>query len=186
MIIKKIKSTFLVMAIVSVFGCATHIAKPSSAVEPTSVKLATYQQVYMKSVSISEKFSTHDANQRALNKIDELMYADLKIVFPDIQKLSSQEVVEKSPQKTLIIEPHIKEIKFINGAARFWVGAMAGSSAVLLQAKFSDATTGEVLADPEFYRKASAMSGAWSFGGADNRMLSEIAKDVADYAAANK
>jgi len=51
--------------------------------------------------------------------------------------------------------------------------------------RFSDADTGEEIADPEFYQHAAAMSGAWSMGGADNAMLARESTLIASYLSAN-
>ena len=63
---------------------------------------------------------------------------------------------------------------------------MAGSSAVLMQVTYRDSSTGEIIADPEFFRKAGAWSGAMSIGAADNRMLEDIAEDVVRYSSNNR
>ena len=91
---------------------------------------------------------------------------------------------EQAP-RTLLIEPTITEIKFINGTARFWAGALAGSSMVVVQTRITEKETGQLIAEPEFYARAAAMAGAWSIGGADNAMLTRIANRVADYVTAN-
>jgi hypothetical protein len=90
-----------------------------------------------------------------------------------------------APVRTLLIETTIPEIKFINATSRVWAGAMAGSSAVILRAKISEKETGKRVAEPEFYARAAAMSGAYSIGGADNAMLVRIANRLTDYLLAN-
>jgi hypothetical protein len=83
--------------------------------------------------------------------------------------------------RVLDVEPHILQLKFVSGGARFFAGALAGSSAVLMRVKFVDAHTGQVVADPEFYQRAAAYGGAWSIGGTDNGMLARIATVVQEY-----
>ena len=83
--------------------------------------------------------------------------------------------------RVLNVEPRIVELKFVGGGARFFAGAMAGSSAVKMRVKFTDAQTGRMIADPEFYQRASAFGGAWSIGGTDNGMLARIATVVQQY-----
>ena len=85
--------------------------------------------------------------------------------------------------KVLVIAPKIKQIKFIGGAARFWAGAMAGSFVVVMDVHFIDASTGELIVSPGFQRTAGAYSDA--FGTASNRMLSDVAQDVAIYVQGN-
>lgn len=83
--------------------------------------------------------------------------------------------------RVLKVEPSIVKLKFVGGGARFFAGALAGSSAVLMRVKFTDAQTGRVIADPEFYQRAWAQGGAWSIGGTDNAMLARITTVVDQY-----
>jgi hypothetical protein len=83
--------------------------------------------------------------------------------------------------RTLKIEPRVTELKFVGGGKRFFAGAMAGSSAVVMHVRLTDADTGKVIADPEFYQRAAAMGGAWSIGGTDNGMLVRISTVAQQY-----
>ena len=83
--------------------------------------------------------------------------------------------------RTLRIEPTIRHIRYVSGGARFWGGAFAGGSAVLLTVKLSDVATGEVIAEPEFYQHANKMGAAWSFGATDKAMLVRVASMISDY-----
>lgn len=87
--------------------------------------------------------------------------------------------------RTLVLEPRIEHVKFITGGKRFWAGAFAGGSAVLMTMKVTDAATGEVIAQPEFYQHANKMGAAWSFGATDKAMLVRIAGMIANYVQAN-
>ena len=42
-------------------------------------------------------------------------------------------------------------------------------------------STGQVIAEPEFYQHAKGMAGAWTFGAADNSMLVRSASLALDY-----
>jgi hypothetical protein len=162
-------------------GCATQIRRPSGAPEAAKVKLGTFDTVTLKHVEIAPEFSAAGANKKAAKKINERLFMEMRKVFDGLQ-----EAGETPAQQGLLIEPLIEEIKFIGGAARFWVGAMAGSSAVLMKVTFRDAAAGEVVAAPQFYRSAAAFAGGMSMGAADNRMLDAIASDVATYAGNNR
>ena len=167
-------------------GCATHLSKPSKSPEPSAVRLGTFDRAEMKAVGISDSFAGNSANQRALKKINEHLFSDMRIVFPNLKRIETGENFSTGSDHTLQITPYVKEIKFIGGGARFWVGAMAGSSAVLMQATFTDSSTGKIIADPEFYRSAGAYAGGWTVGATDNHMLADIARDVIDYTTLNK
>lgn len=73
----------------------------------------------------------------------------------------------------------------VRNQERFWAGAFAGSSAVVMQVNFKDAETGNTIAAPTFYQHASAMGGAFSIGGTDNTMLYRIAEIINDYVMRN-
>lgn len=172
---------FLLLAFALTWGCATNLTKPEGPPEPTSVKLSTFRTVTMKKVEIAPDFASASTNQRAAKKIETVLLRDMRMAFPDLREAGEEDV-----RAGLLIEPLIQEIKFIGGAARFWVGAMAGSSAVLMKATFRDASTGEIIGEPQFYRDASAFKGAWSMSTTDNRMLEAVARDIVDYAVANR
>jgi ABC-type uncharacterized transport system permease subunit len=184
--IRKIGIIGTVAAFLLITGCATHISKPAKEIMPTKVRFGEFENVEMKSIGISEKFASAAANQKALKKIDEILFRDIKMVFPSMKRVETGEDFSSTGGRILQITPFVKEIKFIGGAARFWVGAMAGSSAVLMQVTYRDSSTGEIIADPEFLRTAGAHAGAWSMGRADNKMLEDIAEDVVRYSSSNR
>ena len=167
-------------------GCATHITKPTHAPEPAKVRFGTFKHVAMKAVALDEKFAEADANQRAVRKIDSVLFENMKMVFPGLVRVDPGKEFAPGDDRTLEITPLVKEIKFVGGGARFMVGAMAGSSAVLMQVSYRDSATGEVIADPEFYRVGNAYSGGWSIGASDNKMLKDVAVDVVNYARFNQ
>jgi hypothetical protein len=175
-----------VLTLLFTSGCATNLSKPAHAPEPAKVRLDEFENVEMKAVGIAEKFASAPANQKALKKIDEILFSDMRMVFPNCKRIEQGDDFSRTTKRTLQITPYIKEIKFIGGGARFWVGSMAGSSAVLMQATLRDSSNGEIIADPEFYRDAGARAGGWTMGATDNRMLEEIAQDVVKYCSYNR
>ncbi|MCF8068334.1 MAG: hypothetical protein K9L30_07095 [Desulfobacterales bacterium] len=188
----KINRTFfyriLIVTITTLFltSCATNLSKPTKLSKPTTVRFNKFQNVEMKAVELDENFASSDANQKALVKIDELLFRDIKMVFPNLKRIELSENFSDSAERTLQITPYIKEIKFVGGAARFWAGAMAGSSAVLMEVTFRDSSTGKVIADPEFFERGDAWSGGWSIGTTDNLMLNEVAKEITEYCSLSK
>lgn len=161
-------------------GCATTLTEPASAPQPATVRLGTFANVELEPVEISTEFAAHSANQKAAKKINELLHTQMTYVFPNLNS------DEKQDGPTLVIKPLIKEIKFIGGAARFWLGAMAGSSAVLMQVDYVDKKTADVVAAPEFYNQASAFGGAYSMGASDNLMLDRVVDQIIKYTHSNR
>lgn len=167
------------IAFISIQGCATNIARPSQAPRPAKEKFGNFENVILKDVSIAPAYASSGANKKAAKKINELLKQRMNVILPNINS-------GKKDGRTLVIDPQIKEIKFIGGAARFCVGALAGSSAVLMEVTYLDQETGTVLARPEFYSQAAAMAGNWSVGATDNLMLDRIVNRIGDYTSANR
>jgi hypothetical protein len=85
----------------------------------------------------------------------------------------------------LVIEPRVDTIRKVGGATRFFAGALAGDSHVTMHVRFVEQPGDVVIAEPEFYQRAAAMSGAWTVGAQDNDMLRRITKLVVEYLNAN-
>jgi len=134
-----------------------------------------------KPISMTAPFAGQSANEAAVKKIQENL--DLRL-NPTLAGWNAA-ATSATPPRVLLIEPRIDSIKFIGGGVRFFAGALAGSSGVLIKVKFIDAATGQVIAEPEFYQHANAMGGAYSVGGTDNAMLVREAVLIADYINAN-
>lgn len=163
-------------------GCATTYVKPTTMMNPPPAEpFSAFQHFEVKKISMGAPYSGQDANEAALKKIQENFDARVNPVVADWNAKTGA----ATDGRTLLIEPRIQDIKFVNGTARFWGGAMSGSSAVVLKIKFTDKASGKEIADPEFYQRAAAMGGAWTFGATDNNMLVRIAEVASDYIKAN-
>jgi len=160
-------------------GCATHMTRPAGPPQPPQVKFGTFPNVEVQPVVMAPDYSDQKANIKAAKKIDENIVVQMKSIFPQMNSAT------KKPGKTLVVKPLIKEIKFISGNARFWVGPFAGSSAVLMEVSYIDKDTGTVIASPEFFTSSSAMGGGFSIGASDNVMLTRTAVQIGDYTRAN-
>lgn len=162
-------------------GCATQIKTETTQNPPPAEKFANFTRFEMPKIALLPPYAGQEANERALVKIQENVNLRMN---PALQTWNSS-APAGAPARTLRIETTIPEIKFINATSRVWAGAMAGSSAVIVRVKISEQETGKVIAEPIFYARAAAMSGAYSLGGADNAMLVRIANRLSDYLLAN-
>lgn len=172
----RVSSAVIVGFMVLLSACTTEIRATSTQNPPPSEPFKNFGHFELHHVVLSPAYAQHNANQRATAKIDNQLQL---VLGPQLLRW------EKGEGRTLEIEPYIEEIKFISGGARFWAGAMAGSSAVVMRVNFKDAETGTIIDSPTFYQHASAMSGAWSIGGADNAMLDRVANNVNAYVLSN-
>lgn len=152
-------------------ACVTHIRPDVTGNPPPAEAFSQFQRFQLEPVQVSDE-AAHEA--AAVEKISQ--YLALR---PGATLASWN--TTGAGGRLLKVEPRIVKLKFVSGGARFFAGALAGSSAVLVRVKFVDAQTGQVIADPEFYQRAAASGGAWSVGGTDNGMLARIATVIDQY-----
>ena len=178
----RLKSIVIIIAGLAINGCATRYIKPSTVQNPPPAeKFSAFTRFELQRVSLDPSYAGQDANQRATTRIQE--YFDSRL-SPVVDKWNRAAPAAGSA-RALVIEPRIEHIKFIGGGARFWVGPIAGSSAVIMKVKYIDKASGKVISEPEFFQRAAAWSGAFTIGGQDNAMLARIVTLVADYTSRN-
>lgn len=180
-------AAMLILFTALISGCATQVTETPSKVTPASTRLGQFDQVILVKTEIAPSYASHPANLKAVKKIDEILAERLGGIFTNVQVKTKEQVKSENLEKNgkvLFIKPYVKQIKFIGGAARFWAGAMAGSSVVIMDVAFEDGSNGKKLSNPGFMRKAGAYTDA--FGVASNAMLDDVAQDVVNYVAANK
>jgi len=171
-----LRSLCAVLLLLAAAACTTEIYAPAANNPPPSTALQTFGHFQLKPVQLNPQFAEHGYNQSARAAIDRNLQMLLVAQF---------QVWDREGGRTLLIEPYIEQIKFIGGAARFWAGWMAGSSAVVMRVTYRDADTQEVIATPVFYQHANAFGGAASFGATDNDMLKREAELIAEYTRIN-
>ncbi|AWI09005.1 hypothetical protein [Ereboglobus luteus] len=171
----------VIASVIFLSGCATQIRPAATQNPPPTEIFNQFARFEMSPVTLAPAYADSDTNKKALRKIQEHVTSLSSPILNSWNHIGTQQPVGR----TLSITPVITEIKFIGGAARFWVGAMAGSSAVVMRVTFTEKETGNVVATPEFYAVGNAMAGAWTVGGADNQMLSLIAGRMTDYMGRN-
>lgn len=179
-------ATAALFALATVFACAAHAADAPRIEEPKieddarnpppKAALNAYQRFELSPVAMGAPFTEYDSNKVALEKLQANIDERVKPLVGEWNARTAGEA-----PRTLKIDPEIGYIRFISGGKRFWGGAFAGASAILLKVKLTDAATGEVVGEPEFYQHANAFGAAWSFGGTDKHMLIRISAMVEDY-----
>jgi DNA-binding response OmpR family regulator len=83
--------------------------------------------------------------------------------------------------RSLVIQPVLVEMHYVSPQARGWGGQFAGgNSFATLHLRLTDAASGELVAEPEFYQQTD-MSKGDTKGIADRNMLRHVARAAADY-----
>ena len=181
------KSTFKAIAVTLLLVCSSHTQaaekiEASSMTNPAPIEaFSAFDRFELAKVTMSAPYEGQKGNEHA--------QASFQLNLDGhIQEWLGQKNTAAARTQTprvLLIEPRIEKVKFVTGGARFWAGAMAGSSRILVKVKFTDKESGKVIAEPEFYQHAAGMAGAYSMGGADNAMLERVGKLAAEYIKSN-
>lgn len=148
---------------------------------PPTVALETFDRFEIAAIAMVDPYAGQPPNEQAKERLQ----ANLNERVPPVLAEWNAKPEKNQPPRTLKIEPTIRHVKFVSGKARFWAGAFAGGTAVLMTVKLSDAASGEVIAEPEFYQHANAMGAAYSFGATDKAMLIRVTDLVTNYLKAN-
>jgi hypothetical protein len=142
-------------------------------------KLQGYSGYELKPVTLAPDMAGKKNVDKVVAKVEENIQQSVQ---PILKEWNASAPAGKDK---LLIEPAIESVHKPSGANRFWAGAMAGSSHIVMKVKISEQSSGKVIAEPEFYRRANGMVGAWTFGAHDNAMLQKIAGLLANYLTAN-
>jgi hypothetical protein len=137
---------------------------------PPANALSGYDAYELAPIAMDPPLAGDAGKEKAKGKIQEHMNIQ---TAPIIAQWNTDAAGSSRGQK-LVIEPRIEKLKVVSGGARFWAGAFAGDSYVVMKVKLVEQPSGNVIAEPEFYQRAAAMSGAWTFGGQDKDMMQRI------------
>lgn len=162
------------IAVFDISGVARHDPEGLRRNPPPSEMLSSFSQFELGPITMNEPYAGQDPNERAATKIEEYLQRRLDPLFRQWG-----EAPKPDKPRSLRIEPHIESITFISGGARYFAGALAGSSDVVLQLKLVDADSGQVIATPRFHRHSSGNQGF--MGIADNEMLNSVASLAGEY-----
>lgn len=147
---------------------ATRVSNPA----PKEI-FSQFSQFKLMPTILATPYQAHKGNETTRTNLDHNLQLNLAI------KLDHSQGKGKS-DRTLIIQPYIKAVKFIGTGARIWIGAMAGKSWILVKVVFKDEATGKVIAEPELYRVAGFSNG-FTVSREDYKMVEDIAVDISRY-----
>lgn len=181
MIEKKRFAAIALLLVLFASGCATHVKTPDTPVNPPPLEaFSKFSHFVLKPINETESCDKQHGADVALRTIQEKLDVRLGHLVREWNAKPA-----RAGKRTLIIEPICSDAKMLGVHARIWGGALAGSSAIVMKVRYSDAGSGKVIAEPVFYQRASAMSGAWTFGAADRNMLERLANLISSYTSRN-
>ena len=147
---------------------------------PPAHKLQGYAGYELKDVAFDPSLADKKNVDKVVAKVDENMKQSVNPILQSWNASADAHAAQK-----IVIEPLITNLHKPSGATRFFAGAFAGDGYINMKVRIVEQPSGKVIAEPEFYRRAAAMAGAWTVGGHDNAMLQKVAGLVANYLSAN-
>jgi len=168
-------STFatIMLLTLTLTGCASKVKASRTDNPPPVEAYSNFGRIEVKPVVLAPQFRGQSANEKSLIKINANFS---KRLGDNPRKWNSR----PENGRTLIIEPIVTDIRFIGVGARIFTGPFSGSSGVVIKVKVTEARTGKLIDNPEFYQRSSAGAG-FALGIADNMMLTRIGELVGDY-----
>jgi hypothetical protein len=89
--------------------------------------------------------------------------------------------LKSAPDGSLIVQTHVPEMRIVSGAARFWGGAFAGSSNMVLDLQLVDAESNAVVREKRIESGNNAFAAAWTYGSSDRSLPTDMGIIVAEY-----
>jgi len=192
----KLSSWVLSLAVLALAaGCASNGTEAKAkeghknrqyAANPSKVKFGEFKYVELKETEIAAQYREKKANQQSAGKIDEMLLAGLSNVFPNIKVIPQDGQFSEAGERTLQISPSITDIKLVSVGARIWWGVMAGGSDIVMHVDYRDSSTGEIIANPDFWKGNNAWSGGTSWGATDNQIRDAVVAQIVGYTSANR
>ncbi len=177
---------FLVCVSLLLVGCAAtpeNLKKvavtETSRMQPPSQRLSSFGRFELMPMELSAAVSADNRKVVEAQDLEGRLRAKLQPLLNQWNETSGRS------EQTLVVEPVLVSLRVVGGAARFWIGGLAGDSTVDMTLKLTDKGSGTVIAQPRVAKSAGAMTGGWSMGKSDQNLLDYIAAISHEYLASN-
>jgi hypothetical protein len=84
-------------------------------------------------------------------------------------------------QQTLLVQPKLLTLRIVSGAARFWGGAFAGKSDMIVEIKITDATSGKIVHEKVLSTANNPFAATWTWGSSDRSLPVDMGKIISEY-----
>jgi hypothetical protein len=164
-------------------ACAADPAKVEAVAEdeaarlqPPTRLLSTFNSFELQEMTLGESVQAEEGKIEEAREFEANLRSKIQ---PLLNKWNATEHVGGG--STLLIQPHLSQLKIVSGGARFWAGAFAGDSYIDMDLRLTDGSNGEEIADVIIRRDADSMTGAWSIGKSDQNLDDYIVTIVYEY-----
>jgi hypothetical protein len=85
------------------------------------------------------------------------------------------------PADTLVVQAELQDFRIVGGAARFFGGALAGSSYMIYAVRITEKSTGRLVASRVINSENNPMAAAWTSGANDRSLPSDMGQVIGDF-----
>jgi len=170
----------MVCCIVALCACSSGSSRQKKAAAPAAPAFTldkAYHALLVEDVEMVVSLRGH--YPLAAGQLEAAMLAQLqtKSAFTEVGKARAVALTAD----TLIVDANISDMRIVSGAARFWGGAMAGSSYINVHLELKDAVSGQVLHTKELSSANNAFGAAWTGGSTDKSLPGDMGRITAEY-----
>jgi hypothetical protein len=162
---------------VALFGCH-HSSSSDDPYTPDRVA-AIRQQLKYHHVAVHPFTATPKVDDPATALTDchdsAVAFLKAKSVFASVDNAAADDAPD-----TLVADVEVEDMRIVGGAARFWAGAMAGSSFMHVKLTLRDASSHAVVFERPIETDNNAFAASWSWGASDRNLPGNVGVAIAD------
>ena len=173
--------TLIFLTLVALFACSSQQAQPEQPPEPVAVDPPlgkAYKAILIDTFKIPADLEKD--YREALNKCQHAAIWTLQDK-KTYQSVDRYQASNTTPKDALIVKVTVTEMRLVSGAARFWGGALAGSSHMNMNIDFIDAVTNAVVREKDISSSNNALGAAWSHGSSDKSLPDDMGTILGEY-----
>jgi hypothetical protein len=168
-------------------GTAAAPPRPAPLVNlPAKTPFRQYARVQLKGVEIDDTVKGGERAVVLARQLDEALLHTLGPLLGSVTAVPPGGDFPPAPEGTLQIAPRIEKAHLVSSAERDWLTWAAGDTEVIIRVSYREAKTGNVVAEPLFYRKAGWFAASMNDGTEDRQAREDIVRDIAAYTRANR
>jgi len=138
----------------------------------------SYGTVLIQKVDIDQQTQTD--NPTAVSDYENNLLSELRSKNLSAE-LEKQSVLKDKKQNTLAVKTKVLSLRIVSGSTRFWFGAAAGKSDMIVEIKLIDNKTGNIVREKVLSTANNPFAAVWVGGGSDKSLPADMGKIVASY-----
>lgn len=169
-------------------GCASKSGAPAAPLvnRAAAIPFRQFDHVQLNAVEFDTSLKGADKTKVLAQEMDQGLLEGLGRVLSHVTPVPAGGDFPPATGRTLQISPRIEKAHVVTQFERNWFTWGAGDTEILIRVSYRDASTGDLVAEPRFYRKADLFDATWSGGAKDLEARENLVKDVVDYTQANR